>query len=103
MAKETPVATPAGQVIAFIQDELDSAALYDMLAAHESDVRISDVYRRLAATERNHADHWIANLNARGVKVPPYRMGWRARVLRWIGRRFGASLIVPIIASQETA
>ena len=33
MPDETPTATPVGQVIAFIQDELDSASLYDMLAA----------------------------------------------------------------------
>jgi VIT1/CCC1 family predicted Fe2+/Mn2+ transporter len=88
---------------AFIQDELDSAALYDMLAAQQTDARLAEVYRRLAAVERRHADHWIDHLRARGLEPPPYRMGWRARVLRWIGRRFGTAVIVPIIASQETA
>jgi VIT1/CCC1 family predicted Fe2+/Mn2+ transporter len=95
--------TPPAQAIVFIQDELDSAALYDTLAAGESDLRLAEVYRRLAATERRHADHWIAKLRASGATVPDFRPGWRTRVLMWVARRFGAATVVSVIANQEQA
>src|SRR5204863_362499 len=70
--------TTPRQAIAFIQDELDTAALYDTLAGAEVDSRLAEVYRRLAAAERRHAEHWEAKLRAGGVRVPPFRASWRA-------------------------
>ena len=95
--------TSPRDALTFIRDELDSAALYDALAVAESDTRLAEVYRRLAAVERRHADHWIAQLRAAGVAVPAHRIGWRTRVLRWTARRFGAAVVVPVIAGQEVA
>ncbi len=95
--------TAPRQVLVFIQDELESAALYDTLANGERDSRLADVYRRLAATERRHADHWMAKLRSAGVQIPAFRLGWRAVVLRWLARRFGAAVVAPVIASQEQA
>src|SRR5690242_4097165 len=95
--------TSPEQARAFIQDELDSAALYDTLATGESDHRLAEVYRRLAAAERRHADHWIASLRTMGAAVPEFRPGWRTRVLMWAARRFGASTVVSVIANQEQA
>ena len=86
--------TPPARARAFIQDELDSAALYDTLATAERDGRIADVYRKLADTERRHADHWIAKLRADGAAVPAHRLSWRTRVLAWMARRFGAGSVV---------
>jgi rubrerythrin len=40
------------------QDEIDSVALYGALAELESDPRLVDVYRRLAAAEDRHAGFW---------------------------------------------
>jgi VIT1/CCC1 family predicted Fe2+/Mn2+ transporter len=97
------VATAPREALAFIRDELDSATLYDVLADRESDERLATVYRRLAATERRHAAHWTAKLAAEGVGVPPFRPGWRTRVLAWVARRFGARAVVSIIAGQEIA
>jgi vacuolar iron transporter family protein len=98
MSKTTPA-----QARTFIQDELDSAMLYEALAAQERDARLAEVYRRLAATERKHADHWVAALKADGIAVPPHRLGWRARVLRWMVGRLGAASVVSVIAGQEIA
>jgi VIT1/CCC1 family predicted Fe2+/Mn2+ transporter len=95
--------TTPKEALTFIQDELDSAALYDALAAGEKDPRLAEVYRRLAAVERRHADHWMAKLGTDGVAVPAHRLGWRARALRWIARRFGAAAVTSIIAGQEIA
>ena len=95
--------TSPEQARVFIQDELDTAALYDALAASERDERLVQVYGRLAATERRHADHWIARLAADGITVPAHRLGWRARVLRWMVRHLGATSVVSVIAGQEIA
>jgi VIT1/CCC1 family predicted Fe2+/Mn2+ transporter len=97
------MATTPAQARLFIKDELDSAALYDVLASNEQDARLADVYRRLAATERRHADHWIAKLKAGGASVPVHRVGWRTRVLALVARQFGSGTVVPIIANQEAA
>jgi VIT1/CCC1 family predicted Fe2+/Mn2+ transporter len=91
------------QALAFIQDELDTAKLYDTLAAGERDKRLAEVYRRLAAAERRHADHWMAKLRAAGVSIPAFRLSWRTAVLIWLARRFGASTVISVIANQEQA
>jgi VIT1/CCC1 family predicted Fe2+/Mn2+ transporter len=96
-------ATSPEQALVFIQDELDTAALYDTLADGESDRRLVEVYRRLAATERRHADHWIAKLRDLGQPVRAFRPSWRAVVLMWVARRFGASTVISVIANQEQA
>ena len=95
--------TSPKQARAFIQDELDSAALYDTLAQSEADPRLATVYKRLAATERRHAEHWVQELAEQGQAVPAYRPGWRSRVLQWMARRFGPATVVSIIADQEVA
>lgn len=96
-------ATSTKHMLAFVTDELDSAALYETLASVERDARLADVYRRLASAERRHADHWLDALKAQGITVPAHRPGWRTRVLQLMARRFGASTVISIVANQEVA
>lgn len=98
-----PSRTSVADARTFIQDELDSAALYATLAEHEADARLAEVYRRLAAAERRHADHWIARIREQGGMPPAHVLGWRTRVLQWMARRFGAASVASMIASQEMA
>src|SRR4249920_3296726 len=95
--------TTPRQALDFMQDELNTAALYDALAGMESDARLAEVYHRLAASERRHAEHWRAKLLAGGVKLAAFTPSWRARVLMALGRRFGAGMILSIVANQEQA
>jgi len=97
------MATSARDALAFVQDELDTATLYEALALREPDSRLAGIYRRLAETERKHAEHWITQLHAQGVTIPQHRLGWRVRVLRAFARRFGARSIAAIVADQEVA
>jgi hypothetical protein len=64
------------------QDEIDSVALYGALADLETDPRLADVYRRLAAVEDRHAGFWEDRLKASGATVPQRRPGWRTRMPR---------------------
>jgi VIT1/CCC1 family predicted Fe2+/Mn2+ transporter len=85
------------------QDEIDSAALYRALAELESDERLAEVYRRLAATEERHAGFWVERLRAEGAAVPEQRPGWRTRLLIALARRFGTQLVLPTLNDLERA
>ena len=86
-----------------LQKEIDGAALYIALAEVESKSEISDVYRRLAASEEKHASVWRARLQDLGEKSPPSHPSWRAYVMRFFVRRFGAQFVLPTISANETA
>lgn len=84
-----------------LQGEVDGAALYRALAEAESDPKLSDVYRRLAAVEEAHAELWRKNLRRAGVEVPPLAPSLRTRILAWLARRFGPAFVLPTISILE--
>jgi VIT1/CCC1 family predicted Fe2+/Mn2+ transporter len=83
------------------QDEIDSVALYGALADLEDDLRLADVYRRLAAAEERHAGFWEDKLRAAGARAPAPRPGWRTRLLIALARRFGNQLVLPTLNDLE--
>jgi VIT1/CCC1 family predicted Fe2+/Mn2+ transporter len=84
-----------------LQGEIDGATLYETLASSESDPKLAEVYRRLAAVERAHADFWRQNLDRKGVAGLRLRPSFRARSLSWLARRFGPAFVLPTIAAAE--
>ena len=85
-----------------LQAEIDSAALYRAMAAHEPDGRLAEVYGRLAAVEDKHVAFWRTKLESASAHVPEPRPGWRTRILIWLARRFGPSLVLPAAATLES-
>ncbi len=85
------------------QDEIDSAAIYRVLAEKEDQPQLAEVYRRLAAVEEKHAGFWEDKLRAAGATVPPRRQSWRSRTLTWLARRFGTQFILPTLTTLESA
>lgn len=86
---------------AHLLEEQNSAAIYEAVAGLEQNPRLAEVYRRLAATERGHAEAWAARLREAGVAVPAFRPSWRTRVLIWLAGRFGVEAILPTLSSTE--
>ena len=84
-----------------LQDEVDSAALYDALAATEKDGKVAAVYGKLATVERRHADLWKGEIEKRGAAAPDVVPGVRVRLLSWLARRFGAASVLPSIIAAE--
>jgi VIT1/CCC1 family predicted Fe2+/Mn2+ transporter len=84
------------------QAEIDSATVYDALAARETRAPLSEVYRRLAATERTHAQFWTDRLRSEGLKTTD-APSWRARTLRWLVHRFGPGFVLPTLIGAESA
>jgi VIT1/CCC1 family predicted Fe2+/Mn2+ transporter len=83
------------------QDEIESAALYNAIAAAEKQPQLAEVYRRLAAVEAEHAQFWADQLAAAGAPAPPQRLGWRTRTLIWLAQRFGPAFVLPTVGSFE--
>ncbi len=83
-----------------LQGEVDGAYLYRAMAANAGDERLAQLYEQMGKAEERHGALWLERLTAAGRRTAA-RPTWRARVLGFVARRFGAGLIAPIIASQE--
>ena len=83
-----------------LQGEVDGALIYRAMAANAGDDGLAALYSRMAEAEEKHAALWRDQLRAASMSAaidPSYR----ARVIAWLGRRFGAGLITPMVADQE--
>ncbi|HEX7498114.1 MAG TPA: VIT1/CCC1 transporter family protein [Candidatus Limnocylindrales bacterium] len=102
-----PVAPPTAADIARyrenLQGEIDAIALYALLAEKESSEALTHFYTRMVDVETIHADVWRGRLEAGGVDTSRMSPAWRARVLMFIARHFGPSLVVPTIAEREAS
>jgi VIT1/CCC1 family predicted Fe2+/Mn2+ transporter len=83
-----------------LKGEIDGAYLYRAMAGNAGDQRLADLYERMAAAEERHAGLWRDRLREAGMAARTSPT-WRARVLGFVARRFGASLVAPVLASQE--
>ena len=84
-----------------LQGEVDGAAVYMALAEAEKDPNLANIYRRLAAVERAHAEFWHSRLDrvtGLRTKLTP---SFRARGLSWLARRFGPGFVLSTIAAAE--
>jgi VIT1/CCC1 family predicted Fe2+/Mn2+ transporter len=103
-AQSTPTPSPSPKDVARwranLQGEVDGAYLYRAMAANAGDDRLATLYLRLAQTEERHAALWRDRLRAAGAPTD-LRPTLRARVLGLLARRFGASVVAPIMAVEE--
>lgn len=86
-----------------LQDEVDGAALYRLLADAEKDENLKHVFLSIAEVEDRHLALWERLLRESGVEVPQYTPTWRVRTLGWLARRFGSSSVAPIVSRMEVA
>lgn len=82
-------------------DEINAAYLYRVAAELEENEILSGVYIRLAETEERHAELWETQLNQAGADVPSREPDGRSRILAWLARRFGPSVLAQVMASTE--
>jgi vacuolar iron transporter family protein len=86
-----------------LRGEVDSAALYRMLASADSNAELAEVYRRLASVEERHAELWRTKLREAGHEPPAIAPGARVQFLGWLARRFGADTVLPFVLAGEAA
>lgn len=82
-------------------EEVNSAYLYRVAAELEPDETISGVYLRLAETEERHAALWEEKLKEKGADLPTRDPDLRTRILAWLARRMGPSVVTQVMASTE--
>jgi VIT1/CCC1 family predicted Fe2+/Mn2+ transporter len=97
--------TPSGANLARYRanylSEQEGVYLYTKLADYESDARLAELYRRLAAIEQRHGDIWQGYLTKAGETLPVYRPNWRTRTLLWIAKHLGTGAVLSTVTSME--
>ncbi len=88
--------------LGFLDDERNAVYLYDALAVCEKNPQLAEVYRRMAQVEQHHADDWDGRLKSAGVNVPAFKPSARSRLLAWLARTAGVSLVLPSVTAMES-
>lgn len=83
------------------QDEADAAFLYRVLATSEGDAKRRGIYSRLAEVEDRHVQIWSELLTRNGQPPSTHRPSARARLLAFLGRRFGPNFLLPLLLAEE--
>jgi vacuolar iron transporter family protein len=83
------------------RDERDAAFLYRAMAAVETNGERRQLFERLARVEDRHVQRWTELFEASGRPLPAYSTALRTCVLAWAARRFGTSLILPLLLAEE--
>jgi len=83
------------------RDERDAAYLYRALAVAEPDHDRKELFERLAIVEDRHAERWRELFAQSGRPLPAYTTASRTRLLGWIAKRFGTSVVLPLMLAEE--
>ena len=85
------------------RDESDAAYLYGVLASEERRQANHDVFLKLQAVERRHTEMWAKLLAEHGHPVPSdaAKPSLNARLMAWLGRRFGPRYLLPLLLREE--
>lgn len=87
--------------VSYIDDEKNSAAIYQAMAGVEKDARIAEVYQRMVHVENKHAEKWEKMVVESGGTVPEFKISWRTRSLIWLAKRFGPEMVLPGLQAME--
>ena len=98
-AYERPVADPTWDE--HYRDERDAAYLYRALAVVEHDAKLKDLFEKLAAVEDRHVERWQELFRDSARPLPPYKTARRTRLLAWVAKHFGTSLVLPMMLAEE--
>jgi vacuolar iron transporter family protein len=84
-----------------LQDEVDSASLYRVMANIEKQPHLGEIYNKMADVEEEHASFWEKKIAESGSSVSARSVSWRSQILGWLSRRFGPAFILPTLVSRE--
>lgn len=84
-----------------LQEEIDAAFLYRILAGMISDEKKKDIYLRLAAIEDKHIEAWRELLVKAEVKLNEDKPSAKARTLVWLSNKFGPWILSKALMNEE--
>ena len=73
------------------------------MTAHEKEASRAKLYERLGHIEEKHARFWEQRLRDAGRAPPQRSPSWRARILIWSAKHWGANSVLPRVAFMESA
>ena len=82
-----------------IQTEVDASFLYGVLAMHEEDPNVAEIFRQMSDIEKSHALAFMAKNNL-PVELFPGPSG-RAKMIEFIGKVMGYDYILGILMDTE--
>ena len=82
-----------------IQTEIDASYLYSILADHEEDPNVVNVFRQMSEIEKGHAVAFMKINNLDTAKLPSPSL--RARILHRFGKVFGYDFILGVLMDTE--
>jgi vacuolar iron transporter family protein len=83
------------------KDERDAAFMYRALASVEVNGERRELFEKLAHVEDRHVERWEQLFRDSGRMLPEYKTALRTRILAWAARRFGTSLVLPLMLAEE--
>src|SRR3954453_12379049 len=83
------------------RDERDAAYLYRALAVVEPDRDRKQLFEELAVVEDHHTERWEELIAQSWRPLPEYSTAGRTRLLAWVAKHFGTSLILPLMLAEE--
>jgi VIT1/CCC1 family predicted Fe2+/Mn2+ transporter len=73
------------------------------MAASEKEPSVAKVFAGLGRVEEKHARFWEKRLGEAGHPPPALSPSWRARLLIWSAKHWGAEAVLPRVAAMEAA
>ena len=82
-----------------IQTEIDASYLYNVLAAHEEDPNVAEIFRQMSDIEKSHALAFMAKHHIPSEPFPS--PSGRAKMLQFIGKVMGYDYILGVLMDTE--
>jgi VIT1/CCC1 family predicted Fe2+/Mn2+ transporter len=85
----------------YLQDEIDAAYLYRILADKEKSRKKSDIYSQLANVEDRHAEAWKNLIEKNKISAKGFKPSARAIFYGWAAKKFGTGLLTKMLLREE--
>ncbi|MEJ2053244.1 MAG: VIT1/CCC1 transporter family protein, partial [Calditrichaceae bacterium] len=86
---------------AYLQDEIDAAFLYRVLAGLIGDEKKIQIYQQLAGVEDKHINAWMELFKKHGIKCNDNKPSVKAKTVAWYSKRFGTWLLTKMLLREE--
>ncbi len=86
-----------------LQDEINAAYLYRVLASQINDEKRKDIYLKLAGVEDKHIKVWADLLAKNGVNVDSMEPSFQAKALEWFSKKFGSWVLTRALMNEEAS
>lgn len=84
-----------------LQDEIDAAFLYRILAGLISSEKRKKIYLQLAGVEDKHVQAWKDLLIKNNIKIRKDAPTTKAKIIAWFSQRFGPALLTKMMLQEE--